>query len=66
MTTDSEQIDHDPATCPGCLHAARQDGGRPEAAAAWAVAAIGMVCVVVVFAVALYLIAGNTFAVLAR
>jgi hypothetical protein len=57
--------DHDPATGPGCLHAALQDDGPTGGAAAWAAGAVGAV-LVVLFGVALYLIASNALAVLAR
>jgi hypothetical protein len=62
--------EHDPATCPGCLHVAppdydadpKQDAVRGRGV----VGAIGVVCVVVVFVMALYLFFSNDLAVLAR
>jgi type IV secretory pathway TrbD component len=62
MMTSSEQIDHDPATCPGCLNADRPLG----AARGIGIALVLEIAAAVVFGIALWLIAGNVFAVLAR
>jgi hypothetical protein len=62
MTTGSEQLDHDPATCPGCLNA-----DPPLGAARGIGIALGLeIAAAVVFVVTLYLIAGNVLAVLGR
>jgi hypothetical protein len=61
MTIADRSPDHDTATCPGCLNAAREDDGPNGGGVAWAMLAVGAV-----FGTALYLIGSNVLAVVAR